>query len=145
MKKIAFLLVLFAFSNLNAQDVTHKSIPKNSIEDIEPQKVESIKISEVGRYKLYPTQNTFNFLKLDTRTGAITRVQWHIESNKRFEKIVSSDHLINYTHDEVVNGRFEISLTENLYNFLLLDKIDGRVWQCQWNFDADKNWIEKLY
>lgn len=145
MKKTVFLLILFAFSNLNAQDVTHKSIPEKSIEDVEPQTVESINISEVSRYKLYPTQNTFNFLKLDTRTGAITRVQWHIESNKRLEKVVSPDHLINYTYDEIVNGRFEISLTENLYNFLLLDKIDGRVWQCQWNFDVDKNWIERLY
>lgn len=145
MKKTVFLLILFAFSNLNAQDVIRKSIPENSNEDFENQETESIKISEVGRYKLYPTQNIFNFLKLDTRTGVIIRIQWNVSADKRFTNVVSPDHLINYTYDEIVNGRFEISLTENLYNFLLLDKIDGRVWQCQWNFDADKNWIERLY
>ncbi|HEV3218228.1 MAG TPA: hypothetical protein VGZ48_00545 [Candidatus Acidoferrales bacterium] len=33
-------------------------------------------------------------------------------------------------------GRFTLYPTENIYNFLLLDQIDGRVWQVQWNWDS---------
>ena len=145
MKKYLFLLLLITFSKLSVQSATCESTSKNSITDVEPQKEELIKISEVSRYRLYPTQNTFNFLKLDTRTGVITRVQWSLESGNRFENVVNSEHLINYNHDEVINGRFEITPTENFYNFLLLDKINGRVWQCQWNFDVDKNFIIRIY
>lgn len=32
-------------------------------------------------------------------------------------------------------GRFFLYPTENTYNFILLDQIDGRVWQVQWNID----------
>ena len=34
-----------------------------------------------------------------------------------------------------VNGRFELHSTQNIYNFILLDRIDGKIWQVQWSFD----------
>ena len=34
-------------------------------------------------FKLYPTQNTFTFLKLDTRDGTILQVQWSTDYNDR--------------------------------------------------------------
>ena len=33
---------------------------------------------------------------------------------------------------EKVNGRFELYPTQNIYNFILLDQIDGKTWQVQW-------------
>lgn len=27
---------------------------------------------------------------------------------------------------------------KNIYTFTLLDQIDGRLWQVQWNFDKEK-------
>jgi hypothetical protein len=36
------------------------------------------------RYKLYPTENIYTFLQLDTQTGAIQQVQWSLDSNKEF-------------------------------------------------------------
>ena len=36
------------------------------------------------RFELYPTQNTFNFLKLDKKTGKIYQVQWSLEGEKEF-------------------------------------------------------------
>ena len=39
--------------------------------------------SEVGRFKLSPTHNMYNFLLLDQITGQVWQVQWHIEDDKR--------------------------------------------------------------
>ena len=36
------------------------------------------------------------------------------------------------------NGRFKLYPTENTYNFIMVDVIDGRTWQVQWNIDYDK-------
>ena len=37
-------------------------------------------------FKLYPTRNMWNFLKLDTRNGKVSIVQFSVEDNKyRFE------------------------------------------------------------
>jgi len=36
-----------------------------------------------GRYKLYKTQNIYNFILLDTATGASWQVQWSQDVNKR--------------------------------------------------------------
>ena len=86
----------------------------------------------------------YNFLLLDTQTGRVWKIQWNLESNKRFEKEVSLKILVDYD-EEWINGRFELYSTENMHNFLLLDKIDGRVWQLQWSFEAKNNWIDRIY
>jgi hypothetical protein len=36
-----------------------------------------------GRYKMYSTKNTYNFILLDTKEGDTYQVQWHIEEDKR--------------------------------------------------------------
>tara|TARA_B110000003_G_C16362184_1_gene423161 strand:+ start:102 stop:593 length:492 start_codon:yes stop_codon:yes gene_type:complete len=36
------------------------------------------------------------------------------------------------------NGRFKLYPTGNTYNFIMVDVIDGRTWQVQWNIDYDK-------
>jgi hypothetical protein len=44
-------------------------------------------------------------------------------------------------NDEEVNGRFKLEPTQNIYNFILLDQIDGRVWQVQWSFKANERFV----
>lgn len=146
MKKTAFILILLAlFSNLNAQNVTHGSASnKGLFDEIDAYKEELPVASYVSRYRLYSTKNNFNFIKLDTRTGIIAMVQWSFERNERFEWSVSSENLTNDFY-KAVDGRFELVPTENYYNFLLLDKIDGRVWLCQWSFKADENFLIRIY
>lgn len=39
-----------------------------------------------GRFELYPTRNSYNFIMIDTHNGKTYQVQWHTESNKRFRK-----------------------------------------------------------
>lgn len=39
-----------------------------------------LNLSLKERYKLYPTQNMYNFLLLDTKTGQIEQIQWSMKS-----------------------------------------------------------------
>lgn len=41
-----------------------------------------------GRFELYPTNNSYNFVMIDTHVGTTYQVQWHTESNKRFRKLI---------------------------------------------------------
>ena len=43
------------------------------------------------------------------------------------------------------NGRFKLYPTDNMYNFIMVDVIDGRTWQVQWNIDEDKRIVERFW
>ena len=43
------------------------------------------------------------------------------------------------------NGRFKLYPTDNMYNFIMVDVIDGRTWQVQWNIDKDKRIVERFW
>ena len=81
-------------------------------------------------YKLFPTNNIWTFIKLNTRNGKMWQVQFDIEEN-RFETILHHKDLVSKTEER--NGRFTLYPTTNTYNFILLDQIDGRTWQVQWS------------
>lgn len=99
-----------------------------------------IQTNEVERFKLFPTQNMWTFIKLDTQTGQMWQVQYSLKSEKeRFEYNLNSHSLV--TNGKKVNGRFELYPTQNIYNFILLDRIDGQVWQVQWSFVAENRLI----
>ena len=36
-----------------------------------------------------------------------------------------------------VNDRFTLYPTENMYNFILLDQINGKTWQAQWSQNVE--------
>lgn len=93
--------------------------------------------SDAPLYELYATSNSFNFLKLNTKTGVVTKIQFDVnDADKRFETTVNAIPLAAEEISE--NGRFKIYLTTNIYNFLLLDQVTGRVWQLQWTLDPIK-------
>ena len=94
-------------------------------------------------YQLYPTQNMWNFIKLDTRNGKMWQVQFDIEGNNRFETDLNSLPLVFGSNE--INGRFALHPTQNMYNFLLLDQIDGRVWQVQWAIEQANRFILQIY
>ena len=94
------------------------------------------------RYRLFPTQNMWTFLKLDTMTGKIWQVQYSVEGeNYRFETVLNSVDLARRLKQERVVGRFMLYATQNTYNFVLLDQIDGYTYQVQWNGDADQRFV----
>ena len=88
----------------------------------------------VPGYKLFPTDNMWIFLKLDTRQGLVRMVQYSLDADKRVEVP------INYTPlaegNDAIPGRFNLYPTKNMWNFILLDEVDGRTWQVQWSLDG---------
>lgn len=94
-------------------------------------------IHESDRFRLYPTTNIYNFLKLDTKTGMITRIQWDFESKKEYQDPINSEDLSVWGY----YGPFELYPTQNMYTFLLLDKRSGRAWHVQW---GNSSWIREI-
>ena len=96
-------------------------------------------------YKLYPTDNIWTFIELDTVFGGVRKVQYTVsdDSRKRFWRTISFDDLRKggswLYEDKIVVGRYELYKTQNIYNFILLDKLDGRVWQVQWSMDGEND------
>ena len=41
-------------------------------------------IAKNGRFKLYPTDNSYNFIMVDVVNGETYQVQWNIDKDKRF-------------------------------------------------------------
>lgn len=94
--------------------------------------LKQLQVVDIDRYKLYPTQNTWTFLELDTQTGRVWQVQYSVQgSSYRFKTRLNSWSLLEAS-DLQVSGRFELYPTQNMYNFILLDKISGKTWQVQW-------------
>lgn len=89
-------------------------------------------------YRLYSTNNMWTYIKLNTRNGQMWQVQWDTGKN-RFESPLSLKALA--APDQEKNNRFVLSPTTNIYNFILLDQIDGRVWQVQWSSKPEERAI----
>ncbi len=90
-------------------------------------------------YRLYPTQNLWTFIKLNTRNGKMWQVQYDIEGENRFESYLNIVPLTS--KEKEVNGRFNLYSTQNIYTFILLDQIDGRMWQVQWSIESSNRFI----
>ena len=69
-------------------------------------------------YKLYPTENMYTFLRLNTKTGLIWQVQWSLESDSEFVMLINSRDL---SINGYKSGTFELYPTKNTFQFLLLD------------------------
>ena len=96
--------------------------------------------SEAKRFVLYKTQNMWNFLLLDSRNGRIWQEQYSIKDGYSGPTVLSAKPLT----DKEVDGRFYLTGTDNIWNFILTDSIDGRVWQCQWGFEAKSRFCSEV-
>lgn len=94
-------------------------------------------------YKLYKTENIYTFLLLDTETGQVEQVQWSLDRDKEGTfKINNEDLTYGSGHGP---GSFELYATSNMYQFLLLDKVTGRIWHIQWGIGDSKRWIRRIF
>lgn len=93
------------------------------------------------RFELYPTQNSFNFLKLDKKTGKIYQVQWSLEGEKEFSIILNGIDLSQFSTD---GNCFKLYPTKNMWQFILLDCASGRAWHVQWGFEEKNRWIKRI-
>lgn len=98
-----------------------------------------------SRYKLYPTKNMWTFLKLDTETGKIWQVQYSIKGgDTRFEIPLNSGDIAKSLKKSKKTGRYELYPTQNMYNFILLDRVDGETYQVQWGMDENNRMLMKI-
>lgn len=95
-------------------------------------------------YRLFKTQNMHIFIKLNTSNGTMNLVQFSTSSTRDMMEVTLSDMELA-TGTDAKNGRFYLYPTDNFYTFLLLDQIDGRVWQVQWSVDPDNRGIVRIY
>ena len=145
---------------------------------------------DIERYKIYPTENIYNSLMLDSATGQIWQLQigvgdtdqiktvlsdfkrantleeitdqykidykyWEEEYNSKPDSIVSVEEKNNWKPSTVEerlkfkqlqqNGRFELYPTKNMYNFIMIDVIDGRSWQVQWSNEPESRLVFPFY
>ena len=64
--------------------------------------------------------------------------------DKEYWKPMGLDERLSYSNI-AKNGRFKLYPTGNMYNFIMVDVIDGRTWQVQWNNDKNKRIVDRFY
>jgi len=94
-------------------------------------------------YQLFATQNTWNFIKLDTRNGKMWQVQFDINGNNRGQTVLNLIPLV--IKEKELKGRFTLYPTQNIFNFILLDQIDGYVYQVQWSTEEKNRVVIPIY
>ena len=82
---------------------------------------------------------------------------WEENYNSKSDSIVSAkdkeilkpyplDKLKNDDYYPIAkNGRFKLYPTGNSYNFIMVDTINGKTYQVQWNIDKDKRFVIRFY
>ncbi|HQW44460.1 MAG TPA: hypothetical protein PLX74_09785 [Chitinophagaceae bacterium] len=104
--------------------------------------IQNISTDSCVVYRLFATKNIYTFIKLNTRNGQMWQVQWSLKSSQ-FETTLSDVSRVD--KDKERNGRFFLYPTTNIYNFILLDQIDGRAWQVQWSTDSNERMVVRIY
>lgn len=105
--------------------------------------IQNISTDSAIVYRLFSTRNMYTFIKLNTRNGQMWQVQWGTDSKYRFENTLSD--ISRVSKDEEKIGRFFLYPTTNIYNFILLDQIDGRLWQVQWSNEVKARMVIPIY
>jgi hypothetical protein len=90
-------------------------------------------------FRLFRTTNIWTFIELDTTDGRMLQVQFDINGDKRGSVILNDLPLVNSREQRP--GRFTLYPTTNIYNFILLDQINGMTWQVQWAQDPKNRGI----
>lgn len=95
-------------------------------------------------YRLFPTENYWTFIKLDTRNGKMWQVHFTISQDEFQGEIILNSNSLVLSSEETI-GRFVLYPTKNIYNFILLDQVNGKTYQVQWNNDKEKRLISRIY
>lgn len=142
MKHFVLFYILIAIAINGYSQSTKNSVCDSTLIYITKQ-LEDIdfRINGMNGFKLYPTENIYTLLKLDTATGKIDQLQWSLDSDKEGSFTINNDDLSLGSG----SGTFELYPTKNMYQFILLDKVTGRQWHIQWGMEASKRWIRRFY
>jgi hypothetical protein len=121
-----FVFAFFAFISVHSCAQVDKKQNDNNL----------TRTSIAAVYRLFPTQNMWTFIKLNTRNGQIWQVQFDVQGADRLTSDLSLLPLVS--KDDEVNERFTLYSTQNIYTFILLDQLNGKTWQVQWSIDPKK-------
>ena len=127
MKRVIFLLV-FAMTTILAEAQT-------DVRQVRPE----FSQSPNATYRLFPTNNMWIFIKLNTSDGRLWSLQYGTKAGEQLAIPLSRIQRADEANKK--NGRFTLYSTQNMYNFILLDQIDGKVWQVQWSTDGKNNLV----
>ena len=102
--------------------------------------------SESPRYRLFKTENMWTFLKLDTMTGQIWQVHFSLnDEDSRYETVLNEINIPEELEKPLIIGRYTLYPTDNMYNFILLDQIDGITMQVQWSWEKKYRYVVPIY
>ena len=88
-------------------------------------------------YRLFETSNIWTFILLNTTNGRAWQVNYSLNDSPVMRLVINDDSLLPQGVAPR-NGRFTLYPTNNMYNFMLLDREDSRIWQLQWAHDSEK-------
>jgi hypothetical protein len=107
----------------------------------EPRRADPISESDVAYpYRLFATTNIWTFILLDTATGRAWQVNYFLDGTPGARSDINRSSLLP-DGATPKNGRFTLYSTNNMYNFLLLDREDSRIWQLQWSLESKNRGI----
>lgn len=130
MRKFTYLLLalVLAASCISAQ--------KKETSGINQERVEQ----QPANYQLFETKNIWVLIKLDTRNGKMTQVHFSLDSDSYRGELILNDRALVIPEDEKA-GRFTLCPTQNMYTFILLDKVTGRTYQVQWSLKDGERFV----
>ena len=100
---------------------------------------DSVNTTLAVTYRLFPTENMWNFIKLNTRTGQMWQVQFGFKDSERFEIYLRILPLVE--KEKQIDNRFTLYPTQNTWTFILLDQIEGKTWQVQWSLEPENRGV----
>jgi hypothetical protein len=131
MKKLTlFLFLLLGSISLHAQTKSKSNV------------VDNVKEIQGVNFRLFPTTNMWTFIKLDTRNGLLWQVQYSLNPENRMVTYLNLDRLASV--NEELKDRFTLYPTQNMYNFILLDQVNGKTWQVQWSTEYANRGISPI-
>ncbi|WP_051907735.1 hypothetical protein [Flavimarina sp. Hel_I_48] len=96
----------------------------------------------IRTFKIFPTSNMWYFIKMNTRTGQMWQIEFDQNESNQLQTPLNSLSLVE--NQEEVDNRFTLYPTQNTWTFLLLDQINGKIWQMNWDQKPEKTYVKPL-
>ena len=94
------------------------------------------------RYWLYPTRNIWTYILVDLFTGKIWQCQFSVDSDNGQMSVPINREVLSYSE----HSKFEVKPMVSMYQFYLINKDTGEMWQFQWSTKSEDGyrWIKKI-
>ena len=147
MKRLTIIILLIIPMTLFAQKkakIDSVQVVRNNILIANIRLLEQIEmdLSLKKRFKIYKTEDMNTMLELDTKTGVVKQIHWALKSDEEKVYTINPNDLSESA--ELGPGVFELYATNNMYQFILINKMNGSKWHIQWGDDKEHRWIRKI-